>query len=163
MTVLGGRPTILGGYGGPYCCKVGQWHFKFEEVSHLFSGVPCWGGVMGHELWPLVDTPCKVSLSHYYNNEAVRILWWLQKFAWGKKISFCHSSGVLTLPWLFIKSLYLSIKALYLYFCTIYWCFLVNLNCMTLTIKRQVILSIKCLLDCLTYNDYVFLWIIISN
>ena len=22
MTVLGGRPTILGGYGGPYCCKV---------------------------------------------------------------------------------------------------------------------------------------------
>ena len=31
MTVLGGRPTILGGYGGPYCCKVRHNLYMFES------------------------------------------------------------------------------------------------------------------------------------
>ena len=51
MTVLGGRPTILGGYGGPYCCKVPHNFamFEFQILSQEFYvEVESWDMNSGH-------------------------------------------------------------------------------------------------------------------
>ena len=81
MLVLGGRPTILGGYGGDYCCKE---YYTTAESYDSNSG----------NWWLLHARYCKC-FSHvtvYVHS--------LQEHDWGKEGPGSVSSAKLSLSWL---------------------------------------------------------------